>query len=389
MELIHFFSVLGRNIGKILLGSVLCALLAALLALTVVPDGYKTTITFSTGVKVDHSIGLDKYDPLSYFDSADKFADTILGWFRSPISFDEIEEKVNEGDIHLDKILNIRKQEKQNLNIGFTLGSQELAKKVKDATMQYLDERIANINERTNTNYELVSQSYKIEKEKASPLIYALIAFGVMFLVLTVYVYLYEYISHTVSFREQIEDTLGIPLQGKIKKQRGDIEYLGEMMMKHKTSFLIMTSKKQPEFIIKLVQYLTMNREQKILLIEGTKHNTLRELFSLQKTIAKTKGFFDSDVSLGSVILPISQDLPKAHILGRGQGSSAQLKALDKLSSEYDHIIILSSFPEGMYVLEAQSSLVVPLITLGQTKIKDIRVLRELQESKIIPMELV
>ncbi len=391
MEFIHFFSLLIRNIWKILLGSIIIAAVAAIVATTVIPVQYKTIITFSTAMKVEPGANLDRYDPLSYFESADKFADAILGWFRSPITYDNISGKIDGVALpKLEQIFTYRKQEQQNLNIGFVLPTREMAEKVKDATMSHLHDRVEAINEQTNTNYDLVSESFKIEETKSNPIIFALVAFLAGFICFSLFFYFYEYAQGVASFKEHIEGALRKPLAGILKtKAGGDIAYAGELLIKHKRSYIINLAAKKPGFMTELLHYLSVVRSKKVLLIEATHDNTLRKVLSMGDTIEKTKGFFDNgSMELASLAMPISPDMPFAHILGRGQGDTPQLSKLDALESKYDAVILYTTFPEGMFVLDVDESFVLALVGLGKSKIQFLHILAA-GISEVTPFELV
>ncbi len=230
MELLYTFSILWRMKWKLLAGGLIGALLFAGNAIFLEQDTYKTTIILQTTTKVTESTG-SEINPLAFFEAADRFSEAMLGWFRNPIVFDELAENVDGlsgGDIA--NIFTIRRQEKQNLNIGYSTKEESLAEDLSTTIIAYLKDRVEQINTESNSSYDLVNITSKIETitpstSKAGALGFALglvVAFA-LFLTL-------EIAKGRVLYKEQGEKAVGSTSIAPIEK--GDHTYIASLLGK-------------------------------------------------------------------------------------------------------------------------------------------------------------
>lgn len=389
MELLYFFSVFFRNFKTILITSLILAFLAAGTALWILPVEYKTTITFSTTMRVDQGTVGEKYDPLSYIEASDRFAEAILGWFRNPIIFQEIEGRVQDrAGVSLEKVMKIRKQEKQNLNIIFTTPREQQATEFKNATMTYLKERVANINDISNTTLELVNESFQIEKTKQSPLIFGAIGFGSGLLLLGLFFFIFEAARGRVSFKDQAEEALGMPIFYTVRRKK-DSQYIAEAIArKEGVTIILDTKKKDSNLVQSILTYLSEFLGKKTLIIDGIpQSNYLTEKFGLSELMARVKGFFDSTKVEDAVKLPLLLNKDKTNLWfwGAGQGSIPNLESLSALAKHYPFTVLYTTIQDGVYTFSLPDVEFVVFIKLGSTKIEDLRLLRSFAGSNITP----
>lgn len=388
MELLYFFSVFFRNIKTILASSIIIAALAASTALWLLPAEYKATLTFSTTMRVDQGSAAEKYDPLSYIEASDRFAEAILGWFRNPIIFQDIQGRVQDKEgVNLEKVMKIRKQEKQNLNIIFNTPRENQAIEFKNATMAYLKERVANINEISNTTYELVNESSQIERTKQSPIIFGAIGFISGLLLLGLFFFIFEAARGRVSFKDQAEDALGMPIFYSVRKK--DALYVAEAIArKAGVTVLLDTKKKNISLVKNILIHLSEFLGKKTLVIDGIPHaNYLTEKLGLSELMARAKGFFDVVKAEDAAKLPLllNKDKPNLWFWGAGQGTVPNIAALPLLSKEYEHIILYTTLQDGVYMFAASDVEFIVFVELGTTKIDDLKLLRSFAGNKVTP----
>ncbi len=387
MELLYFFSVFFRNIKAILVASIIVALLSAATALWILPVEYKTTITFSTTMRVDQGATAEKYDPLSYIEASDRFAEAILGWFRNPIIFEEIQNRVQDrAGVHLQKVMKIRKQEKQNLNIIFNTPRQEQAGEFRKATMDYLRERVANINEISNTRLELVNESFQIEQTKQSPLLFGAVGLLAGLFIFGVFFFIYEASRGKISFKDQAEEALGMPIFFSLRKKK-DAIYLAEAIArKEGVTVILDTKKKNIEIFKGVVNYLSSFLGKKTVVVDGIPTtNYLTEKFGLSDLMSRVKGFFDVVQSEDITKLPmlLSKDQPNLWFWGAGQGKTPNLAALPVLASSFTHTILYTTIQEGIYTFATENTHFVVIIELGVTNIADLKLLRSFAGDRV------
>lgn len=389
MELLYFFSVFFRNFKTIFIASVIIAILAASTALWVLPAEYKATLTFSTTMRVDQGAAAEKYDPLSYIEASDRFAEAILGWFRNPIIFEDIQGRVQDkAGVQLEKVMKIRKQEKQNLNIIFNVPRENQAIEFKDATMAYLKERVANINEISNTTYELVNESSQIERSKQSPLLFGAIGFASGLILLGLFYFIYEATRGRVSFKDQAEDALGMPIFYSVRRKK-DAMYVAEAIArKDGVSVILDTKKKNISLVKNIVTYLSEFLGKKTLIVDGIPGtNYLTEKLGLSDLMARAKGFFDSIKVEDAAKLPLllNKDKNNLWFWGAGQGTVPNIAALPVLAKDYTHTLLYTTIQDGVYMFAASDVEFIVFIELGVTKLDDLKLLRSFAGSKITP----
>src|SRR5690606_29985704 len=126
----------------------------------------------------------------------------------------------------------------------FTTPREGQATEFKDATMAYLKERVANINEISNTTMELVSESFQIERSKQNPVIFAAIGFVSGLLLLGLFYFVYEAARGRVSFKDQAEDALGMPIFYTVRKKK-DAMYIAEAIARKEGVTVVLDTKKK------------------------------------------------------------------------------------------------------------------------------------------------
>lgn len=144
------------------------------IALTRDPSTHEATLFLSIGTKQINSSS-STFDDVQ---AADRFTETLQGWFKNPDLIKRIEEKTGES-----VSLSARKQEKQNLIVTLPAMSEEMADTIANITIQELKQDIQQYNASTGSQYTLALASVTIEEQKAKTLIFGLIGFvfGIVF----------------------------------------------------------------------------------------------------------------------------------------------------------------------------------------------------------------
>jgi len=378
MELIYFFSFIWRNIVKILVGSCIIAVLAAGYSSVMLQDTYNSTIIFQTTTKVDTSSG--DIDPLSSFEAADRFSEAILGWFRNPIIFEQMAENV-EGISggELSKIFKIRRQEKQNLNITFNVANTQLAKELQDSITSYMNNKVASINEASNSSYELVNFDYAIDTVSPSTTRNTLFGCILGFFALSILFLMTEFFSGKVMYKELVDKEMGATslYLPNLEKQSA---YLGELL----TSLgpvvaLVSIGFTDAGATKQLATHLAGTDQKKTLLIDGDISGDLTKHVIDPTSKTSFKGFFDNQTSLEKAALVLEKQQPQLHFIGNGAGAIPSYTALGKLSDSFDAVILHTTLPGNEYFYQLKNIPVVAMVSLSQSTRMELAKLRKIR----------
>lgn len=386
MELIYLAHILGRHIWKILGISILVALLTFGYVKYVMPPEFKDTIVFSTTTKVDpERLKDNNYDPLSYFDAADRFSEAIIGWFRSPTLFEDLKAKAPLAkDLPLDAIIKVRKQEKQNVNILFSASNKEVVEQLDTAMTEYLKERVARVNAAGNTSYDLVDFQSIIETSKPSAPLAAGAAGGVLFVLLCLIALLWDLARGVILYPQQAEEILGTTALGNGKDQ-GDMAALAAFIAKQSTPVaIVQTASRKQNLALELARKTSDLLSRKTLLLDGAQHSTvILEEAGVGKRLAKVKGFFDKlgGEDLAHVAMPLVPEQPLLRFIGSGEGSVPATSSLGKLRDSNDVVLLHTTLPENPYILMEKDILLIVLVTPGQTRQKTLRHIARISEA--------
>jgi len=378
MELIYLLQILQRHAIKIVIIALLAGAGGYAYVRYLMPVEYKNTMVFSTTTKVDPSRLIDaNYDPLSYFESADRFAEAILGWFRNPSFFTDLRSRVPAAsDLALESMIKVRKQEKQNLNILFSAPKKQLVEDLGKALEAYLIERVEKVNAASNSSYDLVDFQSTIEESKPSSVLAGGAAFAGTFILLCLIFLLWDLARGVVLFPHQAEELLGSPSLGHLKNPH-DVRALAALLAKvGKTALVLDThSPKEPSAL--MVARETSNLlAQKTLLIDGNAGSTgLLEASGVGARLGKVKGFFDNLTSeeLLKVALQLHPDNPLLRFVGSGGGSIPSTGHIAALAEAHDVAILSASLPESPYIYLLEDILMVVVVRVGSTKLSLLR----------------
>lgn len=378
MELIYLAHILLRHLWKIVLISILIAAGAFGYVYGVMKPEYKNTIVFSTTAKVDTSLATDKtYDPFAYFQASDLFAETMLGWFRSPQLFQDLKQRVPEAaNLPLDSLIKVRKQEKQNLNILFSVPDKALADKLGTELIAYLRERVANVNKVGNTTYELVDVAPNVELSKPSPLVIGATAGAVALALLSFLFLLWDLLRGVVLYPQQAEEAMGGKALGTAKDP-SDVAALAAFVAKQeKPVAVVQTWAGKDDLTLALAHACSDDLARKTLLIEGARGDTaLMEQGSGGKRLARAKGFFDhlKPEELANVAMPITPEQPLLRFIGAGEGHSPSAAHLTTLRQQNDVVLLHTTLPQNPYILTQSDVVLVVAVKTGETRQKLLR----------------
>lgn len=105
--------------------------------------------------------------------AADRFTETVQGWFKNPNLIHRIEESTGQP-AHL----SARKQEKQNLIITLPAINEEQARILASTTIEELRNDINQYNTETQSQYTLALTSVTIQEQENKTLIFAVVGFA-------------------------------------------------------------------------------------------------------------------------------------------------------------------------------------------------------------------
>lgn len=386
MEFLFLLNTTKRYFLVSFLISTLIALGAGWYWNTKVQPDYKATLFLSVVTKVDDKRVNDRFDPLSYVESADRFAEGMLGWFRNPDFFKKIQTAVPDAQsLRLDKIYQIRKQEKQNLNITFQVASFELAEKLQKATMDYLRTQVQNINTQSNTTFDIINDTVTITAVKYNVLLVAGVVGASVLLLLILFFLLLEIVRGIVSVKEQVEEIFGKEAIDIISSPKANLVYIAQHIqsVRHPSAigFVGFSYKKSTQIFKLLVQKFAELTNNSVTLVDcALQSRNLGKIFGLSEHMKKMKGLTDLDEEqfVGSrMLLPLSKELSHIRFLAAGTGTIPQYDILFSHLGE-EKVMFFAHFPEAAHVLQLAQSHFVLFIKLGKAKIQDLKRIKHL-----------
>lgn len=389
MEIIYLLHILGRHIGKILLISILVTVGAFSYVTYGMAPEYKNTMVFSTTTKIEQNrIDEADYDPLAYFEAADRFAEAILGWFRSPILFQDLKAQVpSAAPLALDGIIKVRKQEKQNLNILFTVPERQTAEELGSAIESYLRDRVTRVNTAGNTTYDLVDFQSTIEETKPSSTLTAAMAGAGTLLFLCMIALLWDLVRGVVLYPQQAEEILKTKSLGSARDKE-DIHALAAFVAKQEHPVaVVQTSDTKNILAMDLAQYSSTRLGKKTLLIEGEQQGTrILKQAGISDRLRKVKGFFDG-LSLDemlSVAIPLVPEQPLLRFIGSGEGEAAATEHLSTLRTKNDVVLLSTSLPQNPYILMEKECTLVVVVKPGATRLKTLRHIARMSDAPCV-----
>lgn len=384
MEILYFFQACKRHLKVILLISIIAALAVGVYWSKFVSSDAKATIFFSTVMKVDSTRTNDRYDPFSYAQSADSFAEGMLGWFRNPNFFVYIKEHVPEAaNLRLDRMYQIRKQEKQNLNITFQVKDKVLAQNLQEATMKYLREQIANINTQSNTMYDIINETYNITEVKYNTVLVSGVVFAAVFLLLALFFLLWEIIMGIASVREQVEDILGTTALDTVHGNNPDMGFIGNYIAKQGGFVAVAgVGKSFPGYFKKISLYLAQTLGKETIVTDvDLKNRDLAKTFGLSEHMKKMKGITDFDTATADITkisLPVEKDTALLKFIGAGTGTIPYYAFFEKNVPEHAIVLLHAVLPNDSHLFQANELSLVLFVQLGVTRLMDLKRIKKL-----------
>ncbi|MFN7160229.1 MAG: hypothetical protein ACK4NC_01305 [Candidatus Gracilibacteria bacterium] len=384
MEILYFFQACKRHLKVILLISLLAAAITGIYWSKFVAPDFKSTIFFSTVTKVDNARTTERYDPFSYAQSADSFAEGMLGWFRNPNFFVYMKEHVPAAaNLRLDRMYQIRKQEKQNLNITFQVETRALAEDLQEATMKYLREQIANINTQSNTTYDIINETFNITEVKYNTLLVTSVVFFSLFLLLTLFFLLWEIFRGIASVREQVEEILGTTALDTVHGTKADLGFIANYVAKQGSHVAIGgVGKSYPVYFKKISEYIANTLGKETIVVDvDLKNRTLAKSFGLSEHMKKMKGITDFDektADISKVSLPIKKESSLLKFIGAGTGNIPHYAFLEKNLPENAKILLHMELPKDTHIFQMKDLSLVLFVQLGVTKLLDLKRIKKL-----------
>lgn len=163
-----------KNWIGILLITILSTVVAVSVAATRDPSTHEATLFLSIATKQNNNASTT-FDDVQ---AADRFTETVQGWFKNPDLIHRIEQVTGES-AHL----SARKQEKQNLIVTLPAMGEEQATALANATIEELRNDINQYNSATKSQYTLALTSVTIQEQETKLLIFGVVgfAFGLAF----------------------------------------------------------------------------------------------------------------------------------------------------------------------------------------------------------------
>ncbi len=167
MTILEFLKLLYRNIFVILITILIClgAGLAASNALS--SKGFENTLFLSIGVQ-DKYQSSDAYENLQ---AADQITESIQGWFKDPSFQKEINEYSGLG-----YALKAKKQEKNNIVVGYSSGDANKSLLYKESILEILGERISSYNQLSDLQINLASAKLNVSQKPDSLPLYLILS---------------------------------------------------------------------------------------------------------------------------------------------------------------------------------------------------------------------
>jgi len=387
MELLFILKTCKRYFLLSIIISAVIAGIAGFYWKNYVPADYKTTIFLSIVTKVDDKRINDRFDPLSYVESADRFAEGMLGWFRNPDFFKQIQIVVPEAsELRLDRIYQIKKQEKQNLNISFQVASQNIAEKLQKATIQYLRTQVQNINTQSNTTFDIINDTVTITPVKYNTYLVAGLTGASIFLLLIILFLLLEVVRGIVSIKEQAEEIFGKEAFDELSSSNRSVAFIGNILQKDAhpifIGFLGLSTKSAQNYFKQLMMYGATYLHMPLVMIDASlSTRSLGKVFGLSEHMKKMKGLTDMNeqkTTTDKLLLPLEKEYPQLKYLGAGNGKTPLYHDLLQALPENEKPVFFCELPEDAHIMQVPSISAILFIKLGSTKLHDLKRIKHL-----------
>lgn len=174
MELKEYIAILRQN-SRLFGITVFVTVAISLVYFLVQPTTYGVSLTLNITRGGSQQVNAYKFDDFYRLQADEKFADTVVEWLRSPWLVTEI---YRSADLELQdaslaqlrKVLRAEKRSAQTVEVGFSTGTREDAKKIAKAVSKVLAKQTAALNkdQREAAWFELVPQEAVIVKDSVN-----------------------------------------------------------------------------------------------------------------------------------------------------------------------------------------------------------------------------
>lgn len=183
MTLLSQLQLYKKHWIAILFLSVLATVVAITVATTRNTSTYEATIFLSIAAKQSNSASTT-FDDVQ---AADRFTETVQGWFKNPDLIHRIEEATGES-AHL----SARKQEKQNLIVTLPAMGENQATSLANTTIEQIRHDIDQYNTETNNQYTLALTSVTVQEQESKTVIFGMVGFIFGFIFALGFIHLWQ-----------------------------------------------------------------------------------------------------------------------------------------------------------------------------------------------------
>ncbi len=167
MEFSALFAPIWRRKWQIIIIAIITSILLSLYSVTIAKPSYYATIFFTIGYRDDQQ-PTENYDYANFYgnNASIEFARTLSAWPKDPYFIDEIYkragvDKDNDQSI-VDKLLgnfSVSREERANLKVNIRSKNEENLKKLSQAFLSIMHERLDTYNRQVATQYSMVNES--------------------------------------------------------------------------------------------------------------------------------------------------------------------------------------------------------------------------------------
>lgn len=383
MEFTNYFSLLRRYALYISIIAVISGVVALAFTKFFVEKESEILIFLSLGTEKSLATIPNESGFVDLIDAADKFGETMRGWFKNPGFLEKIQKNVN---LPL-QFTSVKKQALQNLviEVRTQFSNNEVLKGAGDEILRLLNEEVKFYNERTKNSF-LISTSYISYSTTYAPIfLNGFVAFLIGLFLSIVAFYLYEMFQGAISFESQIKEIFPKAPIFRLTGNENQAEAWARYVVGCKPVIILgATSCLQADDVLEFAKLISDSGTENLLLID----------YEVSK--ASLSRLFDNKDGRGVTELKEGDSLENSYcreipgynfaFMPLGSKKKVSLEALAGLNSLFNQIVIFTILPKYSDILGLENSLLVLPIVLGKTKIKDLQLIKRLYSAEIIPV---
>src|SRR3989339_313076 len=335
-------------------------------------------IFVSLGTEKLKSDALSKSSDVDLIEAADKFGETIIGWFKNPGFIKKIQ-----NDIGTEiQVVGAKKQAMQNLAITLKIpfSSESQINDYGSGVLNLLKNEINEYNSITKNNYAIATNYISGNTVYPNYKMNLVLGFLLGLFVSIFLIYFWELFLGVISFDSQIQSIFPETPVFTLNKSNsnGILELCNFIAAQDKMIILAATLSPILEFMPSIITKISEKVKGKTLLIDHElKERKLKELFAKDRNSHLGISDAKNEDDLKKYLIEVSND-ENIFLIPAGEGKIVDLNLFEILKGQFDKLLIYSSLPLHSELTKLENKVIFLFVKVGQTEFKDLKLINEL-----------